>query len=66
LATWHLRLVYLGAMGRSYDFDTILDAVELLQQAGLPVECVFVGSDLPVYKWWGAFAAGDTAGEGLF
>tara|TARA_B110000285_G_scaffold227684_1_gene289392 strand:+ start:833 stop:994 length:162 start_codon:yes stop_codon:yes gene_type:complete len=53
-------------MGRSYDFDTILDAVELLQQAGLPVECVFVGSDLPVYKWWGAFAAGDTAGEGLF
>lgn len=38
-----LRLLYLGAMGRSYDLDTILDAVELLNQGGLSVECVFVG-----------------------
>jgi glycosyltransferase involved in cell wall biosynthesis len=30
-------------MGRSYDLDTILDALELLDQEGLSVECVFVG-----------------------
>lgn len=38
-----LRLLYLGAMGRSYDLDTILDALQFLAQEGLAVECVFVG-----------------------
>lgn len=38
-----IRLVYLGAMGRSYDLDTVLDAIEILLQRGVEVDCVFVG-----------------------
>ncbi|WP_269527019.1 glycosyltransferase family 4 protein [Coraliomargarita parva] len=38
-----LRLLYLGAMGRSYDLETILEAVRLAREAGVQVECVFVG-----------------------
>ena len=38
-----ITLVYLGAMGRSYDLDTVLDAIEILLQRGVEVDCVFVG-----------------------
>lgn len=38
-----LRLLYLGAMGRSYDLETLLDAVEKLNADSLTVELVLVG-----------------------
>jgi len=38
-----VRLLYLGAMGRSYDLESILDAVQLLVAEGVAVECVLVG-----------------------
>jgi len=38
-----LRLIYIGAMGRCYDLETIIEALCLLKKHGIGVECVFVG-----------------------
>ena len=38
-----LNLLYLGAMGRSYDLETIIKAMRLLRDQGVAVECTFVG-----------------------
>lgn len=38
-----LRLVYIGAMGRSYDLETLLDTVVALMKQGMELELHFAG-----------------------
>jgi glycosyltransferase involved in cell wall biosynthesis len=39
-----LRLLYLGAMGRSYDLETLVRACMQLQEGGLPIELHIAGA----------------------
>lgn len=38
-----LRLVYAGAMGKSYDLETVVRAVEEVNRKGIPVQLVMIG-----------------------